>query len=254
MKLLTNMANNPKTAKGLPDRDYIGRLLHLSHADTSGLGNVCPDAARNMCGGKGLPGGVDPCLDNEGRGHTPGTRLARLSRTALFFNYREKFYAQMRHELSALEARARAEQKLGLARLDGTSDLGIGQQLCAEFPSLLFFDYSKSFQRVRRHLAALEAGREQNYHLTFSLGAANMREALWCLDHGVNVSVVFKARKSVELPASWRGFDLIDGDVNDWRFEDYMPAWVGLRSKGGSYNSGSKFLYELPHTHERNAA
>ncbi len=131
MKLLTKMGSNPKTAKGLPGTNYIGSLLHLSHADTSGMGNVCPDHEPNECSG--------PCLDNEGRGHTPSVKLARLSRTALFFKQRATFYELLRGELRVLDLRAAAEQKLGLARLDATSDLGIGQQLCAEFPRLLFF-------------------------------------------------------------------------------------------------------------------
>jgi hypothetical protein len=49
------------------------------------------------------------------------------------------------------------------------------------------------------------------------------------LKHGVNVAVVFP---SADFPATWQGYQVIDGDVNDLRFRDPRGVIVGLKAKG----------------------
>ena len=47
------------------------------------------------------------------------------------------------------------------------------------------------------------------------------------LDRGGNVAVVFE-----ELPKTYGGFEVIDGDEHDLRFLDASPRIVGLLAKG----------------------
>ena len=52
------------------------------------------------------------------------------------------------------------------------------------------------------------------------------------LDNGGNIAVVFDTKKGEDLPPSFWGFDVIDGDKSDLRFLDADNVVVGLRSKG----------------------
>jgi hypothetical protein len=54
-----------------------------------------------------------------------------------------------------------------------------------------------------------------NYHLTFSRSETNEDKAVELLGQGNNVAVVF-----AERPATWHGFDVIDGDEHDLRHLD----------------------------------
>jgi hypothetical protein len=97
-------------------------------------------------------------------------------------------------------------------RLNGSSDIaweGIrlenGQNLFEMFPDVAFVDYTKIVSRFARKLPP-------NYHLTLSRSETNEAECLEALARGINVAIVF-ARK----PATWHGFECIDGDEHDLR-------------------------------------
>jgi hypothetical protein len=51
---------------------------------------------------------------------------------------------------------------------------------------------------------------------------------------------VFDTKKGADLPATWNGITVIDGDISDLRFLDPRGVIVGLRGKGearkGSHN------------------
>ena len=253
-KILSNMASNPKTVKELKERGIEGVILHLASADSVSeiLGRdvtVCPLARVNKCD--------IPCLDHQGRGRMNSVQDARLKKTARFFTDRKGFMDDLRAALRNLEKRANKKGFLPVARLDGTSDLGLALKLSDEFPKIQFYDYTKVTRRMRRWMKARKwwpvgkFGSYHNVHLTYSLGAGNEYDALNVLEDGGNVAVVFRLKKGEPLPRRWNNYEVIDGDTHDFRFLDCprleslgYGAVVGLRAKGTSYHDKSGFVQE----------
>ena len=251
-KILSNMASNPKTVKELKERGIEGVILHLASADSVSeiLGRdvtVCPLAKLNKCD--------EPCLDHQGRGRMNSVQDARLKKTARFFTDRSGFMEGLRDELYNLEKRGENKGLRPVARLDGTSDLGLCLKLHDEFPKIQFYDYTKVTRRMYRWMN----GHYPNVHLTYSLGAGNKADALGILEQGANVAVVFRLKKGEALPSQWEGYEVINGDTHDFRFLDRNSGWkrsrrnayvagrgavVGLRAKGTSYHDVSGFVQE----------
>ena len=68
-----------------------------------------------------------------------------------------------------------------------------------------------------------------NYHLTFSLGSSNKKEAKEILKAGGNVAVVFRNKK---LPKTFWGHKVFNADKTDLRFKDPKNVIAGLYAKG----------------------
>ena len=100
------------------------------------------------------------------------------------------------------------------------------------FPNVQFYDYTKLENRiVGQTLPA-------NYHLTFSRAEDNDHKLDDVLKH-TSAAVVF----SGELPATWRGYPVIDGDEHDARFTDAGPGVIiGLTAKGKARHDASGFV------------
>jgi hypothetical protein len=125
-------------------------------------------------------------------------------------------------------------------RLNGTSDVdhlglifrytGINF-LSAEYSNILFYDYTKSIKQIEKYKGT-------NYKLTFSLSETNQTEAIKVLLDGGNIATVF----SGELPQSYKGFKVIDGDKSDLRYFDPLNVIVGLKAKGQAKKDTSGFV------------
>jgi hypothetical protein len=152
----------------------------------------------------------------------------RDARAALFLEQPQLFLKRLRAELTLLETDALQHGLSPAARLNGSSDLP-WERLCpdlfTDFPNVQFFDYSKLYGRM---LDFLECTFPFNYHLTFSVDAKSKDKAIDILNRGGNVAAVFWP----ELPATWWGFPVIDGDTHDARFLDPGGTVVGLLAKG----------------------
>ena len=74
----------------------------------------------------------------------------------------------------------------------------------------------------------LECTFPANYHLTFSVDANRSDKAIDVLKRGGNVAAVFWP----ELPETWWGFPVINGDTHDARFLDPAGIIIGLLAKG----------------------
>tara|TARA_R100000655_G_scaffold14612_1_gene32978 strand:+ start:2284 stop:3009 length:726 start_codon:yes stop_codon:yes gene_type:complete len=241
MTLLSNMASNPKTKKELKERGFEGTILHLASADkvSEFIGRkvtVCPAAKANGCD--------KPCLDEQGRGRMKTVKDARIKKTVKFFEDRKGFGQELREELNKLIKRAEKKGFKPVARLDGTSDLGLAMKMHGEFPEIQFYDYTKVFPRMKRWLR----DRPKNHHITFSLGNGNRAEAIEILGLGGNVAVVFRTRDQTKLPEKWEGFTVINGDQHDYRFLDPEGSEgyvVGLTAKGTAYHDTSGFVQEI---------
>jgi len=228
-RLLTH--DNAKTSKG-ESLGWLTAILYLAPSDLSGR-NVCPmasagcraryDEAGNVIGG---------CLFSAGRGRMVNVFAGRMNKTLYLFNDRPAFLAQLSGELDRLNVRARKGRKIAV-RLNGTSDLPWHRWIdLARWESLVFYDYTKVARRFADDLPA-------NYSVTFSRSESNEAEALAVLASGGNVAAVFAG----ELPETWHGYPLVQGDAHDLRFLDPRGGHVvGLTAKGDAKRDASGFV------------
>jgi hypothetical protein len=167
-------------------------------------------------------------------GHTSGRMQfqthseARDARAALFREQPQLFLRRLRAELTLLEIDALLLHLRPAVRLNGTSDLSwerLCPELFADYPDVQFFDYTKLHKRM---LDFLDSTFPANYRLTFSVDEKNSDKAASVLNRGGTVAAVFWP----ELPETWWGFPVIDGDSHDARFLDPAGVVVGLKAKG----------------------
>jgi hypothetical protein len=230
MSLLT--VGNPKLAKG-EKKGYLSSVLHFAPADISGK-EVCP---------KRTAGCTAACLNTAGRGGifkkgetTNVIQQARIRKTKYFFENRRDFLNELTVEIVKTIAKA---EKLGLIpvfRLNGTSDLAwekyevaAGKNIFQMFPNVQFYDYTKVNNRKVAHIP--------NYHLTFSKADGNDMDVRLALSNGMNVAAVFH-----EVPESYLGRKVINGDETDLRFLDPKGVIVGLKAKGKAKKDTSGFV------------
>ena len=79
-----------------------------------------------------------------------------------------------------------------------------------------------------------------NYHLTFSRSETNDKLCEMVLEMKGNVAVVFRN----QLPETWKGYEVINGDENDLRFLDKQGVVVGLIEKGMAKKDETGFVQE----------
>jgi len=251
MKLL-NIDSNAKTVKG-QKQGYMTAVLYLAPYSTSGV-NLCPMADQAGC--------AAGCLNTSGRGGiskgsavfaTDGGDLpdnaiqrARIARAELFNNDREAFMQQLVKEIQAFQRKAERKGLVPVVRLNGTSDIlwetipvGGHENTMAMFPDLQFYDYTKVYKRVMRPLPA-------NYHLSVSYSEASQKYALSAaaVTHQSNINLVVVFRD--ELPETYLGRPVINGDESDLRFLDEPGVIVGLKAKGRAKKDASGFVID-PH-------
>jgi hypothetical protein len=114
-----------------------------------------------------------------------------------------------------------------------------GTNLFQHFPETQFYDYTKSFQRMAKFLGKHNEF-PSNYHLTFSRSENNDAKCQMVLAMGGNVAVVFRN----QLPKTWKGFEVVNGDDTDLRFLDKHGVVVGLIEKGKAKKDESGFVLE----------
>lgn len=212
---------NPKTQKG-EKLGYLTGILHLAPARLSGY-EVCASRSTGCTAG---------CLNFSGRGRFTRTQEARIRKTQLWFQDRDKFKADLIRSIEALERKAARENLTPAIRLNGTSDImweRIWPELFDRFSHIQFYDYTKHGNRWDL---------PDNYDLTFSRAE---QTGLWTvqetLKKGRNVAVVFD-----NLPDTWAGYPVTNGDETDLRFLDPKPSIVGLKAKGDARHDTSGFV------------
>ena len=229
MQKLLGINTNYKTVKSEKVGVLTG-IIYMAPYNLSGK-NVCPGASA---------GCAAACLNTAGRGAMGVVQKARLKKTNRFWDDRGQFLWDLVNEITALEKRAAAKGLKAAVRLNGTSDLpyerykvpGTDKNIMQLFPEVQFYDYTKLENRiVNKKLPA-------NYHLTFSRAEDNDHKLEAVLKH-TSAAVVF----SGQLPATWRGYPVIDGDEHDARFTDAGPGVIiGLTAKGKARHDASGFV------------
>ena len=78
----------------------------------------------------------------------------------------------------------------------------------------------------------------KNYHLTFSMHETNYDDCMEVLNKGGNVAMVFRN----QLPETYKGFQVVNGDESDLRFLDSRNTIVGLKAKGKAKKDMTGFV------------
>jgi hypothetical protein len=196
--------------------DYLIKRLNFAPAKISGY-EVCASKS------KGCEGA---CLHEAGNPvHMPQKTLGRVNRTLFYFKERAKFLSMMTREIRNHEINCKKKNLKPVVRLNTTSDIMWENHKIFElFPNVQFYDYTKHFKRMIKYL---KGQLPANYHLTFSRNEVNDFQATQVLKAGGNVAVVFRNK----LPAKYKGFKVINGDLHDLRFLDDKNVVVGLKEK-----------------------
>jgi hypothetical protein len=225
--LLSPGDTNIKTAKNILE-SYI---MYMAPADTVEGLNLCPFAS-NGC--------KKVCIYTTGRGRFSNVQLSRINKSKFWGYDRANFYIQLANELLKIHDKAIKQNKQIAVRLNGTSDIDhlyllerySGIDFLDQFYSgLLFYDYTKNVNHISRY-------RNTTYKITFSRSETNEAEAKKVLKLGGNVAVVF----SDQLPETWNGYQVINGDETDLRYFDPINVVVGLKAKGDAKKDKSGFV------------
>ena len=230
MKYLAIGSNTKTTKSDNADSGYLTAILYLAPADTVAGINVCPMAETAGC--------KAACLYSAGRGAFTNVQQARIRKTEAFRDNRVGFVDQLAADIADGVRKASKLGKRLAVRLNGTSDIAWenqvgsnGRALMEAFPDVQFYDYTKL------------PGRKvpSNYHLTVSYSNANAKYADKVIASDKNAAVVFR---TPELPATFRGRPVINGDITDLRFLDVSGVVVGLYAKGKAKADRTGFVVE----------
>ena len=229
---LTFKEGNPKTdknkkVKGL--ENYRILRLNLAPSDLSGF-NVCPMASA---------GCKAACL------HTAGNPIfqkqkdkGRINRTRYYMQSRVEFLNQLTKEIKNFEIWCSKNNFIPVVRLNTTSDISWEIHGIFElFPKIQFYDYTKIYKRAVKFV---KGEYPKNYHLTYSLNEDNKDLAFNILKMGGNISAVFRK----DLPNTYKGYKVVNGDEHDLRFLDLQNSIVGLKAKGKAKTDYSGFVLD----------
>ena len=233
---------NAKIVKG-EELGYITKGIHFAPAQLSGF-EVCQWRSK---------GCTASCLNTAGRGQMNSIQQSRIAKTKLFFDKQFDFLTKLSKEISSSIKLATKKGMNSVFRLNLTSDISWESVFFNEeepktifdkFPSIQFYDYTKSFKRMCSFLGKPfvkgEAKFPSNYHLTFSRSEHNDSKCEMVLAMGGNVAVVFRN----QLPKTWKGYEVVNGDETDLRFLDKQGVVIGLIEKGMAKKDATGFVQE----------
>ncbi len=227
---LLSVNSNPKIDKSNKIQgEYWSCILHMRPINTK----ICP--YQNIAGCK------DACLNTAGLGGVyPSIQDARQRKTDLFLNDRAEFMSQLVLDIIKFISACDRKGKKPCIRLNGTSDIQwekiiveCGQNIFEMFPQVQFYDYTKIPTRKVDHIS--------NYHLTWSYSEAAEKYAKLFDSVPYNKAVVFRNK---DLPSTFKGVKVIDGDKHDMRFLDETNVVVGLKAKGKAKLDDSGFVID----------
>lgn len=233
LNLISNGNTNAKTIKN----DQETYILYLSPYNLNDTGkNVCPFATK---------GCAAACLNSAGRGKFSNVQLARRRKTNLFFQDQQKFTQDLAIDLAKINNKALKENKTIFVRLNGTSDINFEKLLnrylninFAQFAGLKFYDYTKDKNKALEYSTN---EKREKYRITYSRSEKDTEQDIkTLLNNGVNVAAVF----SKDLPDTYLGYPVINGDETDLRFNDQLGVIVGLKAKGDGKKDTSGFVIQ----------
>lgn len=224
-RLLSNGYTNAKTAKnGLKTL-----ILYLAPFTQNSKGiNLCP---------KATAGCAAACLFTAGRGAFSNVAQSRMNRTEYYLHDRPRFLAQAAKEINRA---AKKVDKLAV-RLNGTSDIKLVEMLTLAHeiaPNVVFYDYTK----IERKAGFRKTVQGHDYIVTYSFNESPdaIPNALQVLNRGGNVAVVFRKN----LPDTFLGYPVIDGDKSDILMLYNRNVILGLKAKGKAKKDTTGFVID----------
>lgn len=221
-----------------------GRLLTpdlpmlAAHAGLSGIDalvawarhlTVCPRSTRGCRG--------ECVIVTAGKGPTDSATIGRFARWATLAVDPRAAVTLMSHDNDA-----------AIASGDHRVRFGVADDVRWELVAPCLFDreprayaYTKWSPEQRPSTDALPI----TYSATREGGRWTPSSIAETVGRGDNVAVVFRVTRGHELPATWHGADVIDGDVSDDRWSDPRGVIVGLRAKGAAVRARSLFTYAV---------
>ena len=154
---------------------------------------------------------------------------ARIKKTKLFYEQTEYFMNWLIADIKRYRAKAERDGFFFSVRLNATSDIDWakvlinGKNIFEIFPDVAFYDYTKNHNKFDYN--------PKNYHLTLSYTGRNWTECKAKLQQGNNVAMVFNVKHERDLPAMYKGYKVINGDLTDYRIDDAKGIIVGLKYK-----------------------
>lgn len=218
-----------KTIKG-QKLNFLTAILYLK-----------PD--HHICAMAKLAGCLIPCLQSAGRGAFNTIQRQRLAKTDYFKEHQTAFMLSMCADIWSMHRKALRMGFTLLVRPNGTSDIPWenivvidGKNIFQLFPDVQFYDYTK---HPSRNLQGKTSG---NYDLTYSYSGITPIQITHkglLNPNNSRVAVVFKNRE--DIPATFRGWNVIDGDNTDVRHIEPRTVVVGLYAKGKAKRDISGF-------------
>jgi len=156
-------------------------------------------------------------------------KSARIKKTRLFFEHTAFFMAWLMAEIMSARAKAERDGYYFSVRLNCTSDIDWtkvlidGKSIFQIFNDIQFYDYTKNANKF--------SNKPENYHLTYSYTGRNAELCKALLHRGFNVAMVFNVRNEIDLPKTFDGYQVINGDLTDYRINDAKGIIVGLKWK-----------------------
>jgi len=161
-------------------------------------------SGKNVCPAASA-GCAAACLNTAGRGAMNVVQRARLEKTNRFWDDRGQFLQDLALEIGKLQRQAEAKGMKAAVRLNGTSDL--------PYEKYKVGDTGKNIMELFPDVQFYDYTKLEN---RFTKG---------------------------QLPATWRGYPVIDGDEHDARFTDAgAGVIIGLKAKGKARHDASGFV------------
>lgn len=154
---------------------------------------------------------------------------ARRLGTELWLYNRQAFLKMLCCEIEQAKRKAEKQGLRLIVRLNGTSDLAYqgfkdkdGKHLPELFPDVQFVEYTKVAHYI-------DCNKWSNVDYTLSYSGASAADCRKVLEMGTaRVAVVFASK---ELPKTFAGYPVVDGDLSDVRCDEPKGVIVGLRYK-----------------------
>lgn len=193
--------------------------------------------SKRLCPFSELAGCLGPCLNSAGRGAFDSVQRARQAKTDFFYARPDDFVRALAADVWSLARKAARAGQIPLVRLNGTSDIlweNIrldGLTIFEMFPAVQFYDYTKHPKR----------NPPKNYDLTYSFSGITPEKITLkgVTQPGARVAVVFHRR--ADIPKTFRGWPVVDGDDTDVRHIDPSGVVVALYAKGKARRDDSGF-------------
>ncbi len=230
VKNLLSKGGNAKINKNEVTTYNLSLAPHTQNA--KGV-NLCPKASK---------GCALACLFTAGRGKFTNVQQARINKTNYYLFDKQKFLNQLAKEINKIALKSTITDEKFALRLNTLSDVDFVYQLkkyCDldilnddTYKNIIVYDYTAIIGKVKKYLGT-------RYHLTLSRKEDNEQDVMEALEMGGNVAIVF-----TELPKTYKGFKVVDGDKTDLEMTKYKNVVLGLKAKGDAKKDTTGFVIQ----------